>query len=135
MSSTHAIHEDEAAFVRAFIVRERCERWLTLLAHPKGRRKILDRLNHHHRRELDLRHAREGPSGYQGILTTLVELGAGSMAHVMADSSDFDGRDLPLREALEAFVMHPFAVVVSCVPGRLAVFHEEWARSFTLLRR
>ena len=57
------------------------------------------------------------------------------MAHVMADSSDLDGLDLPLSDALEAFIMHPFAVVVSCVPGRLAVFHEEWARSFTLLQR
>lgn len=38
--------EQEAAFVKAFIVKEKQERYLQLLASPKRRREILDRFNH-----------------------------------------------------------------------------------------
>ena len=40
------LDEQEAAFVKAFIVQDKQERYLRLLASPKRRRDILDRFNH-----------------------------------------------------------------------------------------
>ena len=57
------------------------------------------------------------------------------MARVIAGSNDFEGRDLPFTEALNHFVSSPFAVIVSCVPGRLAAFLAESPTSFFVLRR
>lgn len=134
--SPHTLHPDESAFVDAFVLREKRDRWRTLLAHSKGRPKLLDRLNHRHPDHLDLRHAIAIPTGdWRPIIDILDELGAGPTAHVLAGSNDFEGRDIPFTEALDHFVSYPFAVIISCVPGRLAAFHAEWPTSYFVLRR
>ena len=134
--SSHTLHLDESAFIDAFVLREKRDRWRTLLAHAKGRPKILNRLNHHHPDHLDLRHAIEIVTrNSRAIVDTLQKLGAGPTAHVIAGSDEFEGRDIPFTEALHHFVSYPFAVIVSCVPGRLAAFHAEWPTSFFVLRR
>ncbi|HEY8645102.1 MAG TPA: hypothetical protein VIL77_04405 [Gaiellaceae bacterium] len=56
----------------------------------------------------------------------LREKGAGDRCYLLSEDPDLDGRELALDEALVAIVdggSH-HATFVSCVPGRLAYFHD-----------
>jgi hypothetical protein len=116
------MNEHEDGFVSAFIVPERRERYQTLLANPKQRAKVLDRLNHS--QDIDFSHARPVPAGCNLVLL-LERLGAGPTCHVIADSSEMDGQDLPLEEAVWKADVHDFGMVVSCLPGCLCYYKPE----------
>jgi hypothetical protein len=122
------MEDHEQAFVAAFITLERQQRYLELFASSKskGRKKILDRLNH--RFDLDYSLAERAPSNecFAPTLERILKAkGAGAMCHIIADTSDLDGSTLPLGEALEFALSHDLGVVLSCVPGRLAVYKSE----------
>jgi hypothetical protein len=117
-------NEQEAAFVKAFIVKDRQERYLQFLASPKRRREILDRFNHV--LDFDPKFAALVPKEFRAAdkLTQLLrKRGATEHCHVMAASLAIDGRDLPLQEALSEVIAHDFGSVLCCLPGRLA-FHK-----------
>ncbi len=114
----------EAAFVKAFIVKDRQERYLQLLANPKRRREILDRFNHN--LDFDPKYAAVVPKELRTadqLAHLLKARGAGETCHVIADSLNCDGQDMPLRDALAEVIAHDFGSVLYCVPGRLA-FHK-----------
>ena len=94
------MNDHERAFVSAFVVPERRERYLSLLANPKRRGKILGRLSHS--QDIDFSFARPvaGDGDTNSLARLLESLGAGSSCHVIADASEMDGLDLPLEEAL-----------------------------------
>jgi hypothetical protein len=52
-------------------------------------------------------------------------MGAGSSCYVIADASEMDGQDVPLEQAVWKARGHSFAVVVSCLPGRLCYYKPE----------
>jgi len=126
----------EEAFVKAFLTSEKRARFLQFLANPRRRKEILDKLNH------DLPFMPEFAStvpGHQDFPEELEKLlqakGAGPICHVIADGLKADGRDLPLREALNLVCLHPFGAILSCVPGRLAYYKPEAPEAGILLER
>ena len=118
-------NEHEIGFVSSFIIPERRDRYLTLLGNPKRRGKALNRLNH--AQDIDWSLARPVPPGCvaESLAVLLENLGAGETCYVIADASDMDGQTLPLREALWRASVHGFAVVLSCLPGRLCFYKPE----------
>ena len=118
------VDHQEAAFVKAFIVKDKQERYLQILGSPKRRREMLDRFNHN--LDFDPKYAALVPKELR-VADKLAHLlqarGAGETCHVIADSLDADGLDLPLREALTEVIAHDFGSVLCCLPGRLA-FHK-----------
>jgi hypothetical protein len=120
------MNPNEEAFVNAFIVREKRSRYLQFLASSKRRREILDRLNH--TLDYDPALATRLPSEHQSadaVERLLKQKGAGATCHLIADSHNVDGQDLPLKEALTQAVTHDFGLIVCCVPGRLAFYKAE----------
>ena len=117
---------DEEAFVRAFILSEKQERYLSLLSSPKRRRDILARLDHQldYNRVLAARVAGEDQSSSR-ISELLRARKAPATCHAISADSALDGRDLPLREALDAVVGSGIGTVLSCIPGRLAYYEAE----------
>ena len=117
------LNVQEEAFVKAFIVKGKQERYLTLLAGRK-RREILDRFNHV--LDFEPKFAAVIPREMRTVekVTRLLrERGAAQTCHVMVDSLDIDGEDLPLEDALAQVIAHDFGSVLCCLPGRLA-FHK-----------
>lgn len=97
---------------------------MQFLASPKRRREILNRFNH--ALEFDPKFATPVPKELctaERLMQLLRQRGAAETCHVMADSLDIDGEDLPLREALAQLIAHDFGSVLCCLPGRLA-FHK-----------
>ncbi len=127
-------HED--AFVRAFVVRAKRSRYHQFLASPKRQREILDRLNHGNDIDLScatlLSASLRAPAQAEALLR---QRGAGARCHVIADGLAIDGQEMPLREALAEADRHEFAVVLSCIPGRLVLYKEEAPGEWWLLER
>ena len=70
------------------------------------------------------------------LARTLRREGAGATCVLVAQDDDLDGRELPLEEALRRVLHADDGALISCVPGRLAVFSDEAPnKTTTILRR
>lgn len=130
--------EEEIAFVEAFIIPAKRERYKLLLANRKRRSEILDRLNH----VLDLIPAlatrvESNRLGIEGIENLLVQHGADTKepVYILSDVRELDGLRLPLRDALNKVFQHDFGSVVCCLPGKLAYYKPESPANGSILER
>jgi hypothetical protein len=118
------VHEE--MFARSFITPDKKDRYLSLLGSRKGRKKIVDGLNHH--THLDGRYAHLLPSSQQNLSTIeglLKQKGAPEICYIMSSDPDIDGKEMPLHEALIIVVASNIGTVVSCIAGRLGYFEFE----------
>jgi hypothetical protein len=115
----------EEEMLSAFVLPAKADRYKELLATKKGRLKVVGELDHF--RDLDPRSCRKiaDRGTYVTILGRLADLGAPDVCHVISSNPEIDGRDMPLREALQVTVGSRFGTFISCVPGRLAYYESE----------
>jgi hypothetical protein len=116
----------EERFVRAYVVKAKQERYLGFLKSKKNRSKILDRLNHN--LDYDESKARElAPEEHESeaLIRLLRARGVDDTACLMADSSDDDGRFLPLDQAVPMLLDGPWGAVLICPPKPIALYKEE----------
>jgi hypothetical protein len=123
--SLSRMHEE--AFVASFIVPERRERYLTKLRSKKHRPAFLNRLNHHFHRDLDDRFVVASPNSHRIPDTTL--------CYVIADETQFDGQLVTADVAEEMLNSATFGIVVSYVPGKLAIYKDEVPAGLVWLER
>ncbi len=122
----------EEALVDAFLVPAKRERYKALLANKKRRGKFLDGLNH--LADLDPRYTTEVPSGTD-VVDLLRRRGAPELCHAISDIAGIDGKELPLREAVDEIEAHGWGTLVGCLPGRLAFYFGEDGERRVLLER
>lgn len=129
--------DHEAAVIRAFVQRDKQERFLGFLANPKSRKKFTESLSHFH--WFDPRFATPIPwkvnpklklwdrhvQGVDNIYRLLKSKGAGLTCWVLSEDSEIDGRELDLSAALEYVRGREIGTILSCVPGKLAYFESE----------
>jgi hypothetical protein len=127
--------EHEQAMVKAFIVTQKQQRWLDLLAKPKRRTDILRTLPH--LKDLENRFLLRvpAPQSTSLILQMLEERGAPEQCYVVSESAWLDARTLPLKEALELIIGMSPGTLVSCIPGRLGYFEGEDRGARFILQR
>jgi len=114
--------DHEAAVIRAFVQRDKQERFLGFLSNPKNRRKFIESLSHF--RWFDQTFAASIPWKVDPN-PKLKSKGAGLTCWVMSEDSEIDGRELDLRAALEHVNGRQIGTILSCVPGKLAYFESE----------
>ena len=121
----------EEAFIKAFIVPAKQDRYLQMLSNPKRRHAFLNRLNH----SLELDYAAEfvvkvmpRDQTAPRIEELLRKKGAPDFCHIISSSKKWDGHDYGLREALEIVVGSGIGTVICCIPGRLAYYEGEELR-------
>ena len=95
-----------------------------------GKRRDTERSQLPHVTHLDPRFAKLVPLEEQSaaaIGAQLREKGAGERCYLLSEDPALDGRELKLDAALVQIVDgdSPFATFVSCLPARLAYFHEQ----------
>ena len=129
-----ALHPTEEATLRTFVVPAKRDRLVALFGSSKRRKQARDALNHF--ADWDARFAQPVDSSAD-VLALLRKAGAPSECHVMSDSPELDGRDMPLDEAVSECEVYSFASILCCLPGELAFFFDEVAapRNRVLLRR
>lgn len=120
--------EQEAAFIQAFIQRERRARTEFELSSPKKRAAFLSRLCHTYENVLDTRYLQAldpNPSDSRTILSILRRLHAPESCYVISMKDEFDGQFVPLVEALDSLVGYGFPSILICIPNTLAYFEAE----------
>ena len=128
--------DHEAEFTRAFIASAKRARFIQALAQPKHRSEALAQLDE------DLPYmpgfATEVPSAqdFPAELEKLLRAkGAGPTCHVIAEGLKADGRELPLREALNQICLQGSGAILSCLPGQLAYYRPAAPGRGILLER
>ncbi|HAD82453.1 MAG: hypothetical protein A2509_08745 [Candidatus Edwardsbacteria bacterium RIFOXYD12_FULL_50_11] len=117
-------HEEQ--FIRAFIIKEKKERYLTLLQTQKGRHKITRRLAHSS--DIDNKCIRLIPNHEQTpnkIYKILKQRNAPEICHVISEDVKIDNKDLPLEEALVNIIGKGSGTILSCIPGQLGYYEGE----------
>ncbi len=113
--------DHEEAFVSIFVVPEKRARYLEFLRKPKRRGEITRRFCHFFDFAPQFATQVERDSD---LAAQLRKRGAGSTAHVIGGRAD--GRDMPLADAIDKAMIDPNGVVISCIPGRLALLMQEF---------
>ena len=129
MSYTLAPHEEAA--IRAFIVKDRRERFLELLPNPKQRHKITESLAHPNPAWFDSRCVKPIPPAHSGaaaIAKLLHAKGAGKSCWVISENRRIDGQELELDSFLPELVGYGMGTIVSCIAGKLAFVESEDGR-------
>lgn len=124
--------DHEQAFVSVFVVPEKRTRYAEFLLKPKRRGEITNRFCHFFDFVPAL--AKQVSRGTASQLAPLLRArGAGDTAHVIGGRDEIDGHDLPLEQAIDDALADPSGVVVSCVPGRLALYIQEFPPGDTFI--
>jgi hypothetical protein len=116
----------ESAFVRAFIVPAKRDRYLQLLANPRRRARILADLYHvlpvipERTTKIASRLHFPGP-----VAHLLARKGAGETCYLISPERDLDQREMGLQEAIETLIMEDCVAIACCIPGRLAYYNAE----------
>ena len=123
--------DHEEAFVSTFVIPEKRIRYSEFLAKPKRRGEILDRFNHFFDfvPELAVQVPRTSPAQLAALLR---RSGAPASAWIIGGGS-YDACEMPLAEAVERAFDSGWGAVVSCVPGRLVLYMQEFPLGDTFL--
>lgn len=125
-----------ASFLRA----SRRERFVELLAAGGASRdKITSRLAHFEDIDPRFEHAladtHHGAVEVGAVARALRGLGSQDEVYVVSELPAVDGRFLPLEAALDLTLSQTAGSLVSCLPGRLALFEGESPGDRVILRR
>ena len=102
----------------------------------KRRRDVRSLLDHAVRLDPRFAHHLTGSDAFSGpVEAKLRERGAPATCYVISADDDLDGREIPLREALDAIIGTGNGAFVSCIPGRLGFYEYEDMNSSYLLSR
>ncbi len=129
------MHPEEALF-ETFIVPSKRQRYLDFLETKRGRDKILAALDHF--KDLDPRFCakvRPVEQNANDILRILRSCGAPTVRHLISSEHRWDGRKMPLSDALGEIIGGGSGTFVSCIPGELAYFEGEGQNERYICRR
>jgi hypothetical protein len=132
-ANTESIAEaHETGFIASFVIPTKRSRYAEFLRNPKRRNEILRRFNHFF--DFIPQRATQIPrTSASELARVLGARGAGRLGYVIGGARD--GCELPLEESIETSLASPCGAVISCIPGRLALYLQEFppGDSFILL--
>ena len=113
---------DHAGLLRPFLAGRFRSRYDTVRPGSSRRTELLNKLCHRYGEVLDWRYARSA----DGSERELRGLGAAGRCYCLCCPDEFDGREVPLGEALAALTGRGLPVLLVCRPGVLAYFEPEY---------
>jgi hypothetical protein len=132
---SHKSIEHEDFLIKAFVSKERQERYLSLISTEKGRKKFRTYLPHF--KDLNTQYCSPSPLSYSHLqlYNFLNELGASDICYVICESKKYDMTSLPLIDALKQLFNSGLAFFLSCTPGKLAYYEGEDSSQRFILNR
>jgi hypothetical protein len=119
----------EEAAIKAFIIPNRQERYLSFLSNPKRRSRFTSELAHF--KALNPDYLLSIPSDQQNpssVVKLLVSMGAGPKCWIISEWDKLDAQEMDLETALRETIGYGMGTIISCIPGRLAYFEDEDVR-------
>lgn len=122
------LSDAEQRFIQTFVQRERRERAQFELGAAQRRAAFLNKLCHRYADILDPRYLAplsdmlEDP---HRLIAHLRQQGASRNVSVISMQDEYDGRLMPLSEAVDELFFYPFPSILICVPEALCFFQAE----------
>lgn len=116
--------EHEYSLIKAFVNKERQERYLALISTEKGRQKFKTYLSHF--KDFN-NQPRSIPSlsSYTQLYDLLKSSEAPDDCYVICENLKYDMKVLPLVDATKQLFNSGLAFFLSCIPGKLAYYEGE----------
>ena len=115
--------------IRAFVIRQKRDRYVEMISSPKKRKKFTSDLAHWNdfdpRFIVKIAPSSQHPANIESILRSK---GAPEMCRIISEWDVLDDVSLPLAEALKEVVGCQMGAIICCIPGRLAFFENEDGR-------
>jgi hypothetical protein len=126
--------EEHEQGLALFLARQHRPRYLDSLTDEKLRQKLRGRLAHFD--WLDERCVeRVDTTSPEDMARGLRVEGAPQTCVVVSEDHDLDGSEMALEEALRSVLHDDDGALISCVPGRLAIYSDEAPNKTTLILR
>ncbi len=126
----------ESILIAHFVLSHKKERYEALLKGRKKRAQFLDLLNHNFAYDPSTKFEPKGYAQTSGsLLKALDSLGVDSNCYVVADQSEYDGREIKLGTAVEEFWSSQWGMLLICPPKPIVVYKQEAPSDFVFLRR
>lgn len=128
------IHEEQ--FACNFIVPQKRERYLSLLGSEKGRRKIVNGLDHCG--DIDAQYKILVPIGQQAaenVYKILREKNAPDTCYIISSNYEIDEKEMKLIDALKKTIGSSCGTFISCIAGKLGYFEFEEPNQRYILER
>ena len=126
--------EHERLLISAFVIKERQERYINLIATKKGRVKFRTYIPHF--RDLNVKFSIPLPSlQLDSQLHDLLKAeGAFDTCYVISENSRYDMQSLSIAIATKQFFNSGIAFFLSCIPGKLVYYEGEDTNQRFLLK-
>ncbi len=115
----------EIGFIKSFVVKEKQERFLSLIQNKKKRKKLRLLLAHNIVLNEKDNILKKEDYSEERIYMLLKKYGAPSICHIICESSKYDYTETDLKEALHELYTLDFGYIISCIPGKLAYYQGE----------
>lgn len=128
--------QTEKTFVEAFIKLQKRDRFIELMAKPKGRLKLLASLPHF--KDLDPEVMSPIPRNLQNpasIENMLAGLGAPKECYLISEDRRWDGKRMELGTALHYVVGYGAGTLILCMPATLGYYEGESPGERYILRK
>jgi hypothetical protein len=128
--------DHETAFIKSFVLPEKhLVGWNYCRKQSEGiifLHRLADDSDFDGKFKVELKPSQQNPEDVKRILK---QCGAPPVCHVMSESSEVDGRDLPLKTAIEEVLDYGLGSVISCIPGQLAYYEGEMPSDRFVLKK
>ena len=115
----------ELLLIKAFVIKERQERYINLIATAKGRKKF--RTYTPHFKDLNAKYCTPLHSlrSYSQLHELLKSDGAFDMCYIISENSQYDTKSFSLINAAMQLFNSGIACFISCIPGKLVYYAGE----------
>jgi hypothetical protein len=127
--------DHETALIRAFVVRRKQARYISLLDSQNGRQKFLRELDHFHDFEPAYVIPIRGSDSVDQLVDELKKRGAQDVCYVISFNGEPDGTTVPLREVIASVYGRIEGTLISCSRGRLGYYEGEAPKNRVILQR
>jgi hypothetical protein len=126
--------EHELLLIKQFVIKDRQERYLTLIETGKGRKKFRNYISHF--KDLNSKYCTPVHTLQSHIqLYDILKLeGAPNACYIISENSKYDMRSVDIMEAGKQLFASGIAFFLSCIPGKLAYYEGEEANERFILK-
>jgi hypothetical protein len=125
---------DELLLFKTFVIKQRQDRYINLIATDKGRKKLRSYIAHFEDIESKYSTPLHSLKTNQGLVDLLKSEGAPPICYIIAENSKYDMKSLPLTDAITQLFNSGMAFFLSCIPGKLAYYEGENSSKRLLLK-
>lgn len=126
--------EHELLLIKSFVIKDRQERYLNLIATEKGRKKFRTYIGHFKDLNSKCCIPLNSLQSHIELQDLLKSEGASDVCYVISENSKYDLRTLPIMDATKQLFNSGIAFFLSCIPGKLVYYEGEDANQRVILK-